>query len=237
MFTVSGKDRKGFADMGAPAKPYCRELPRMSLDPQDWAQVQDFIRSRGIDPHLAKLNAWYPSRAAGDNWLRVVIPGTSRDQTNQFWQARLAEAHPTGEPRYQSPHASRGDALIVIHPDYSALGYDVSNDHPPPGSVLVEGPFDALAAAELGFLGVALMGNTPSAEVLVHAVDWLRAAPPAMLVTDDDATVQGAALGHNLLAKYGLKSLLVLSPYPYKDLAEMPKQERARLFKEGGIKV
>lgn len=238
--------------MGTPAKPYCRELPPMSRDPQDWVQAQEFIRGRGIDPHVAKLNAWYPSRQAGDDCLRVVIPGTSRDQANQFWQARLVEeghnpdpntppvpveptgealAAPTAPKRYQSPYATRGDALIVLHPDYSGPG----NDSPPPGSVLVEGPFDALAAAELGLLGVALMGNNPSAEALEHAVEWLRAAPPAVMVTDGDATVQGATLAGRLLAQYGLKSLLVLSPYPYKDLGEMPLSERRRLFKEAGI--
>lgn len=239
MFTNSGRDRQGYADQGAPRKPYCNELPAMSQDARDWTAFRQFMRDRGIDPQIATLNAWYPSTAAGDDYLRVVIPGTSREPANQFWQARLIE---TGDcdgdmgdarpPRYQSPTAKRGDAVIVTHPDYSLTG----NDHKPV-VVLVEGPFDALAASEVGMVGVALMGNTPSEDALDHAVGWLRDGVRAVFVTDEDAVVQGADLGWRLLAQHGLKSLLILSPYPYKDLAEMPKPDRERLFREGGIKT
>lgn len=228
MFTTSSH---GFNDPGDHGddkpKPYSTKLPAMSHEAEDWRAWRRYLMQRGLEPHVARANAWYPSRQAGDDYLRCVIPATSRDRKNRFWQARLIDGKaPEGAKRYQSPAAKRGDALIVVHPEYDPFG-------PEPrarGTVLVEGPFDALAAAELGFVGVALMGNSPSEEILDHAKYWLEETPPAILVTDQDAVVAGADVGWKLLVHHGLKSLSVLSPYPYKDLAEMPLAERRRLL-------
>lgn len=231
-FTADGSDRKEWRGPGVARKPYCRELPLISEDSEDWAQFYDFLEDRGACLRLAKLNAWYPSRQAGDDMPRVVIPATSRDPSNQFWQARLLFTpgrpdDPSPPKRYQSPHAARGDAIIVTHPDEDA----------PAGTVLVEGPFDALAASELGFVGVALMGNTPSDEVLNHAAEWLKAGPPALFCPDGDAMPQTGDLVHRLLLHHGVNNLRVVSVYPCKDLAEMSLDERRRAFRDAGVKV
>lgn len=142
--------------------------------------------------------------------LRVVIPCLSTDPRNKFWQARLIYGH---GPRYQSPHASRGDAIVYVRP-LSPLR----------GSVLVEGPMDALAAAEAGYLGFAWMGMVPSDAML--ALAKLLGTPPWIVVPDAGTEAEAAAVR---VWHHFSHATLVL-PYPFKDLAEAPLEARKELL-------
>src|SRR3990167_3940303 len=132
-------------------KPYADRLP--PKDETYWPEFDNYLLSRGLSPRIARANQWYPSANAGDNEPRIVIPATSDQPGNHFWQARLIGC---GEKRYQSPHGcTPGDTVIIVYPLYAYTE-----------AVIVEGPMCALAAAMTGRLGVALMGADPPEERL-----------------------------------------------------------------------
>ena len=103
------------------------------------------------------------------------------------------------------------------------------------GLVIVEGPMDALAASECGFVGVGLMGATPPGEVL-DAIARLRAAMgsprhsepgthmPVLVVADEGALGAATAVWRHF------PGALLLNTYPNKDLAEVPLSERKELL-------
>lgn len=192
------------------ASPSCNYRP--SPDASLWYDFDKYLRGRGLSSMLAYTNGWYPSRNAGDREPRVVIPATSADPRNLFWQARSMNGT---EPRYQSPYAMRGDALVIVWPKRPST---TSSAY-----CIVEGPCDALAAAETGFVGVALLGGHPSDEVLAHA-GRLTHRSPRLLVSDNDSP----ALMATITAFFpGAKLLL---PSPWKDLASVPLVERRKLL-------
>lgn len=201
-----------------PPRPYSATLP--PLDEWYWDQMREYLDRRELSFALARSNAWYPSVKAGDSFARIVIPATSDIPGNLFWQARAL--YPVGDERiakrYQSPSASRGDALIVVWP-----GAPFSR------SVIVEGPMCALAAAELGFLGVALMGATPPEEALVLAWKLVRGSSVVFLGDEDRQDAMSAVFA-NLMARPGIPSGRMISPYPYSDLAEVPAAQRLALL-------
>lgn len=192
---------------------YCRSLPAEYRP--GWELFGDYLRERGLDPELAKLNHWYPSRAAGDIELRIVVPGTSRLPGNLFWQARAIGSHVL--TRYQSPHAARGDAIIVVWPRGHVIG----------ATAVVEGPMDALAAAGEGVTGIALMGVTPPDFALDLTATFVRGTI-ALVVADSDSLGAMAKVGFKLLSR-GCGTKLV-NPAPHKDLASAPRHERRRIL-------
>jgi hypothetical protein len=206
-------------------------MPEPSLGPAAGA----YLESRGLDPSLASRNGWYPSRSAGDNHPRIVIPATASDPGNRFWQARLIPesrscgperglestigtggAIPVPPKRFQSPHAARGDALVLV---WGAT---------PRRAVVCEGPMDALAAAGTpGTLGVGLMGATPPTATLEHL--WkLTAALPVVLMTDADAPMAMIRVLNFMMTRG--RSVLLAHPAPWKDLAEVPADQRDRVI-------
>lgn len=191
---------------------WCHRLP-----PEDRGAIDlmiRYLRDRNLDAELAFNNYWYPSRAAGDQWLRVVTPASSEITGNHFWQARAVDKFV--EKRYQSPHAPRGDAVIAVWPRGT-----------PRITAVVEGPMDALAAAGEGCLGIALMGATPPGECF-RLTAKLACGTMAIIVADSDAL--GAASKWALkLLNYGL-GVKLTSPHPHKDLAEAPQRERRRIL-------
>lgn len=194
------------------AKPYCRVLPQRT--PGDmWI---GYLRKRGLEPAIAGANGWYQS-AAIDGSYRLVIPCTSSDPDNRYWQARSM----TGvEPRYESPHGvSRGDALCLVWP-YSYAG-------PPLTVIITEGPMDALAAAGETALGVALMGNTPPG-----ACDGFLAeiARGRRVIAIEDLDAPGTISA--VLVQAGVSHVL-RSSYPARDLAEASPELRRKLCRLG----
>lgn len=191
-----------------------------ACDPDGWPDMARYLLARDLSPSIAIANRWYPSRCAGDSLARIVMPA-KRTDGKVFWQARaITEAAKT---RYQSPHTGRGDAVIVVAP------YDPKCR--PTQAVMVEGPMDALAAAGLGFLGLAVMGNTPPASVLAHVDCLVQAMSVLHVVADADSlhlwSYKCAYFNH-----HGTRAQLVY-PYPYKDLADMPHEVRVRRFLHG----
>src|SRR5262245_26553106 len=135
-------------------KEFCTTLPSQS--PELWDEFEAYLKWRQLSPSVAKHNGWYPSRLAGDTVHRLVIPATATG-ANKYWQARaMMKEIPKDMLRWQSPYASRGDAIIVVWP----LGQE------PKAASIGEGPLDALAAAEAGLLGIGLMGMAPPAEAM-----------------------------------------------------------------------
>lgn len=206
---------------GQPApneKPFCTTRP-IPYDPlADGDQIlKEYMKWRGMRLSTAVRNHWYVSRDAGDSYPRVVIPATSANLGNRFWQARLITDIPgqyqaidavKTPPKYQSPAGcQRGDAVVVVRPKGD-----------PSGTCLVEGPFDALAAAAVGYLGIAWMGKAPGAGPIALALRL--SVEPIYVIADSDAI--DAAV--NVWCHF--PGAFMVNPYPYKDLAEMDEQER-----------
>lgn len=174
--------------------------------------MYDYLASRNLSPELAYKNGWYASTGAGDDELRVIIPCQSADLTNRYWQGRrIVDTSEKFPLRYTSPRSvTRGDALAVVRP----------NQKQPFGTVLVEGPMDALAAADMGFLGIGWMGTDPGEEPVKFAHKLLVKDKPVYVVSDRDAVSAAVRIWSHFIGA------LLVNPYPYKDLAEMPKLER-----------
>ncbi len=208
-------------------RPYCHELPR--LDDSLWPMFQAYLLGRGLPWRLARQNGWYPSSEAGDTSPRIVMPGTSSDPRNLFWQAR--DMWGDVLKRYQSPYAARGDSIIVTWPTEALGGYSRHLDGLGSGNApacVLEGPMDALAASEWGFVGIAMLSNTPPEEAL-ELMSKLTLRKHCLFVADNDSPQVMA----NLVAYFanrGVASARLLIPSPYKDLGEMPRQERGRFL-------
>lgn len=209
----AGPDR----EWGPPANPLSKPLctTRPSSSQEDWPQVAQYLQDRSLCSYTANANGWFPSRTAGDEELRVVIPCLSADLTNRYWQARLLRESKEKFPlRYTSPHhVRRGDALAVVYPVD-----DVTR-----GTVLVEGPMDALAAAGEGFVGIAWMGTSPGDEPIQFAHRLV--SPPVYVVADSDAVQAAVKIWQNFVGAF------MVSVYPHKDLASVPKTERYNYFR------
>ena len=207
-------------------RPYNRTLPPCTQ--RLWPEFDKYLSGRGLSFKLAMANFWFPSDQAGDNVPRVVIPATATPP-NIFWQARAMDDNPKRhlapldgerrEPRYQSCHGPKGDALCIVWPHDVALQ----------GFVLFEGPMDALAAAELGYVGVATMGlpTKPGMEHLASMCLGAYKAPRIVVLDSDYAKPMLQAAG--LLLELGVR-MKVLDPSPAKDFAELDRVHRLRLL-------
>ena len=205
-----GPDR----EYGEPVKnkPFCEYRPTVA--PNLWSLMFAYLDQRGLNADLARLNDWYPTQDAEDGEPRVVIPCRSANPINLYWQARLLrESHSKFPLRYTSPrHVSRGDAVCVVKPRV-VKGY-----------VLVEGPMDALAAAEVGYCGIAWMGTNPGLEPINFARGYIQKDRPVFVVPDTGALNAGVEIWKHFPGSF------LVETHPYKDLAEMPFQERKEWF-------
>lgn len=198
-------------------KHYCTALPKRA--DYLWPAMQVYLEDRGLDYHLAVENGWYPSDQANDDFPRVVIPATSAIAGNVYWQARDL----TGDAniRYQSPFASRGDAIVVVWPR--------GNPARVKRAAMVEGPADALAAAGAGLLGVALMGSAPPWKALALAAKLCYDRLVLVVLDRDAAGCVSVTRTVPYLVQCGLQ-VKVVDPYPHKDLAKVPKELRQELL-------
>ena len=213
----AGPDREHPGTEAKVPKPYCAERPTPS--PEFQGEVNRYLMDRGLNPEVAVHNYWYPTIQANDGELRVVIPCTSANLTNRYWQARLLDdTHITERiKRYTSPRGvSRGDALAVVWPKRHRDKIR--------GTVLVEGPMDALAAAEVGLLGIAWMGTTPGEEPILFAHRLLIEPKPVFVIQDRGATSEAVEIWKHFPGAF------LLDPYPHKDLAEMSVDARSDLL-------
>lgn len=202
-----------WASYGVNEKPFSTSLP--PRDDAFSAVVYDYLRARRLDPRLAVFNGWYASRSAGDTYVRCVIPCVSKHSDNRYWQARCVE-DVAEAIRYQSPsHVRRGDAVVYVVP-FTFPGVK--------GTCFVEGPMDALAAAGLGYIGVAWMGMRPNDEVFAAAK--LYAVPPFYVIADEGDEAQKAAL--DIWRR--LPGAQIIKTYPFKDLADATPEAREELI-------
>ena len=171
-----------------------------------------YLDGRGLDAPLAIENGWYVSLSAGDEYTRIVIPATNT-KSYIYWQARAVD--PAVYKRYRSPKYAAGDSIIVVWP--RETGRYVA---------IVEGPLDALAAAEHGLVGVSVMGKQPPTEVFDH-IEALFPSQSFVVLPDGDG-LGGVADILQQLAKRRRPATVVLTGH--KDLAAMPREQRRRLL-------
>lgn len=173
--------------------------------------MHEYLASRELSWKIAEDNLWYVSKSANDTYARIVIPCQSRYERHNYWQARAID--PNAKVRYQSPYASRLDAICVA----SNRASDSTT------AVVCEGPMDALAAAGMGHMGIAIMGNTPPDIVLDHVV-YAAAGRKLFVVADSDANSPWASIFVRLVQRKTSPTLV--RAYPYNDIAKMDKNTR-----------
>ena len=211
-------------DKPEPGRVFNREMP--PVDGRLWAEMFRYLKTRDLPFMLAKNNGWYPSSDAGDAIPRVVVPATSTSHDNLFWQARALDEV---SKRYLSPFAPRGDALIIVRP----LGYHASaarSAWQEARRLIVEGPMDALAAADLGYYSIAWMGTDPTPDVLHLTTKLIRGRILTLLADRDAVSAMSRFIG--ALADSVTAVRLLVPPPPYKDLAAMPFHKRVQLLEE-----
>ena len=191
-----------------------RPLPPVA--PALWPGFTRYLKDRGLNPVLARENGWYPTSLRGP---RVVIPATA-SAGHVYWQARLMEP---GNPRYLSPTYARRDALVWCWPP--------PTDPRSGRVVVVEGPMDALAAADAGHCGVALMGADPPYAAITYlaVLCHQRGIVQASVVPDGDEGGPVLAKVAMALAALGIVAWVLLPSA--KDLASMPLYERVQFLR------
>jgi hypothetical protein len=172
--------------------------------------AREYLIGRSLDPAVAFTAGWYPAMYSGP---RLIIPCQRTDGI--FWQGRLLEnvTPPNGYKRWDSPPGSKGDALVFLP----------GRRHGVP-ILVVEGPMDALAGASSGYPGVATLGVAPTRATVTHIAALVHSYPRTILLPDHDSVGKWVTL-QGMLAQHGVYARIVeLSPY--KDLAEVPTDER-----------
>ncbi|MCI0552009.1 MAG: toprim domain-containing protein [Anaerolineae bacterium] len=208
-------------DHEALEKKYKRRLVGADMPPLDknlWDTMKTYLDGRDLDFDLAKDNGWYPSHNAGDNFQRIVMPAVNKSG-RAYWQARDISGKST--KRYQSPSVPRGDSIIQTWP-MKKMTYK--------SFVVVEGPMCALAAAQMGLPGIALMGCQPTEDTFNYIVNVLEGLSEYCFVVQDRDATQEAIVLVQALAAAGAPAVLI-DPYPYKDLAAVPSDRRPLFFK------
>ena len=204
---------RNLIETGLSAKPFNLVMPTANNALS--AYVDAYLEDRGLNPRVAEANFWYPSSEAGDDRPRIVIPA-SATPPNVYWQARAIDGDE--EPRYQSPSAPRGDACILVWP--KAINRSQL--------VVAEGPLDALAAADAGYVGVATMGAATAGQL-----DYVTKTFPkglAIVVMDLDYPKIMLDVVYGLVRREW--KCRVRNPYPAKALAAMSRARRARVREE-----
>lgn len=198
--------------------------PEMSTYGKDLDDCKAYLKGRALSYTLAEANGWYPSRATGDFVLRLVIPAKTFAPGHVYWQARAIHA---AALRYTSPRGPRQNALIYVAADPLGSGQLVA---PLSQAVLiVEGPMDALAAAECGYDSISLMGITPPLSTLDRVTELVAQRPSVvMLDSEPEATAQSIFIS-SFLNAYGFRSRNVTLAN-VKDLAAIKNVNQRKKF-------
>ena len=210
MYTHEYQERR---EPRAPSRPVV--MPPL-VEAMEW-RMEQYLVGRGLAHWLAMENGWYPTMD-DQSYARAVIPASSITNSWPYYQARLIVEAPQAVRRYLSPAAPRGDALAVVFPSKCVAK----------GSVIVEGPMDALAAAGMGYVGIGLMGNTPNSLVLDHIESIVKVFGQCFVIPDRDAFTEGASITADLWAR-GVRCTLK-SIQGAKDLAELSPERRKILI-------
>lgn len=185
-------------------------MPEKSL----WKRMRLYLEDRRLPFVQARKNGWYPTSYL-DGFDRIVIPCTNTEGL-AYYQARAMDSYAL--PRYHSPAASREDSIVICSP------FPATQIH---GTVVVEGPMDALAATDYGYRGIALMGNQPNAQVLDHLSRVVSLFPPAIIIPDQDHP----EMGPFLLGFFTSQGMVAEVRMPdKKDFAELHPAARKRLL-------
>jgi hypothetical protein len=197
-----------------------RDRPPMPRETEKlWPAMQRYLTKRDLDWQLAKQNGWYPSNAV-DGYDRIVIP-CSNSTGLPYYQARAIDNWTT--IRYNSPAATRMDSVVLVWPRHR----DAIR-----GTLVVEGPTDALAGAMCGYLGVGLMGNEPPTNVIEYIVRMVTGVGGCVLVLPDADHFEMGPYVAGSLAAYGLSARILIPAA--KDLASMPRLVREKLLNGKG---
>lgn len=183
------------------------------------AMMNLYLQDRSLSLDIARVNGWYPTMDL-DIHPRIVIP-CSNSANIPYYQARSMN---NGLPRYKSLAATREDSITVVWPRTNVLGEYLT----PRGSVVVEGPMDALAAAGWRYVGIALMGNDPPEEVFDYLLTVVRPLGRVIVIPDTDHLEMGANVV-TALSLRGITETTMTIPVA-KDFAEMRLVERGRLL-------
>lgn len=184
------------------------------------AMMNIYLKDRNLNIGIARSNGWYPTMEL-DIHPRIVIP-CSNSANVSYFQARSMN---DGLPRYKSLSATREDSLAVVwsgERGSAYFGLDIK------GSVIVEGPMDALAAAYWGYTGIALMGNDPPEEVFDYLSTVVRPLGRVIVIPDKDHLEMGSTVVVELGLRGVVETTMVLPTA--KDFAEMRIVERGRLL-------
>ena len=198
--------------------------PRPGFPKQDeglLAMMRIYLEDRHLHPNIARLNGWYPTIEL-DIHPRIVIP-CSNSFNIPYFQARSMN---DGLPRYRSPAATREGSLAVVWPRLGVLQGYVNLK----GSVVVEGPMDALAAAYWGYIGIGLMGNDPPEEVFDYLAHIVPPFGKVIVIPDLDHLEMGATV-IGALAMRNIKKITMAIPTA-KDFADMSIASRGYLLEQ-----
>lgn len=189
----------------------CRQLTTFPAKAGSLIEAaRQYLIGRDLDPAIAFRAGWYPAMYNGP---RLIIPCQRTDGI--FWQARLLDnvTPENGFKRWDSPHGSRGDALVFLPGSRSGVPI-----------LVVEGPMDALAGASAGYPGIATLGVTPNVETINHVASVVQSYPRTVLLPDSDALGRWTVLQAKLVQRGIAAPIRLLTPY--KDLAAIPQSER-----------
>lgn len=182
---------------------------------EDQRNMYWYLASRDLNDDLARINGWYETNCANDDYSRIVIPCTN-SAGRAYWQARYTGTLATVK-RYQSPKYAAEDSIVVVWPN----GKTVTK------AVVVEGPMDALAAAMCNMVGVGIMGNRPNDAVIRNILAVLP-IQDFIVVPDLDSVAAGGFISGKI-ALPG-RRVTVRLPVGAKDLSRMRQDEREKLL-------
>jgi len=175
--------------------------PEMSTNGFDMSEMKEYLSERNLSFELAEANGWYPSRHAGDCFLRIVIPARVMKYKQVYWQARAVSLN--AFVRYRSPKGPREGALIYV----SAEPPCEHDPEPTKRVVVVEGPMDALAAAACGYDAIALMGINPGVLALDHLKRLVRKRDTLVLLDSEPEATKAAYDVCMILASTGTNAM------------------------------
>jgi len=166
--------------------------------PAEWTKGLDHLRDQGFDDStLTQAGIASVTRCGSliDRFRDRLVFGI-RDPAGRLvaFLGRAAPSAQTGSPKYLGTPSSRiyrkGDLLFGFHEQHDPL-------HAHGTTVIVEGPFDAIAVSQsTDSVGLALCGT---AMTLAHATLLAKAAESVVLCLDRDPAGQAATVRSSLL--------------------------------------
>lgn len=192
-------------------------FPKPDLSSNMRHMMMEYFVARQLPYWLAKDNGWYP--AYYKDAARIIIPCSNSTGVSYF-QAR--DMTGKAKLRYASPPTSRQDSIVIVWP---VVGIMVK------GTVIVEGPMDALAAAEFNYIGIALMGNDPPDIVIERIVATVKDKfEPVIVIPDLDHLEMGAAVVGALTMERIKCEVRLFATSGGKDLADMTPHQRQEVL-------